>query len=327
MDSPVHSGEACGAEFKWLRGIAVIALLIATGCVSDRPVAPLVPLPDNQMPTQEDLSYRPWRVVVAEVWGYHRSLEEAFAAELKSQLTRYGIQNVSSDAKVNDVMQGILQTQLRGGGDVSARDVTYEVSSADGILSVQVTTMTVKKNNELYTWKDKKGKINYRYTSEVYVAGHCTMTPTRTGTTRTIQFGNSQSQISYGQPHQFSVEALGLSAVRQAGRSSNVMEPIYTQFPLTGYVIGTGDSQRLVKINRGSRHGVERGRIWDFLMVATERNILVGELVTEEPVGDGKTMEVYPEMCVVKCDSSRTRERVKLGMKTKARGFGFIWPW
>ena len=307
--------------------IAVTAALLLAGCVSSGPVAPLVTLPDHQMPGKADLAFRPWRVVVADVWGRHRSLEESFAAELKNQLTRHSIQNVSSDAKVNAVMRDILQTQLRGGGDVTARDIQYEVSNADGIISVQVTTVTVKKNNEKQSWKDKKEKIQHKYTSEVYVAGHVTLTATRSGSTRTIQFAKSATHVTYDNPHQFSVEALALSAVRSASRSNSVIAPIYTEFPLAGYVIGTGQSARMIMLNRGAEHGVKAGRKWDFMIEQKQSNALVGEVVTRQVIGGGKTMEVHQQTCIVKCDSSKTRQRVKLGMKAFARGFGFMWPW
>ena len=304
-----------------------IAALLLSGCVSDRPVVPLVPLPESRMPSREDLQYRPWRVVVAEIWGRHAGLEQAFAAELKNQLGRYGIRTVSSDAKANAVMQQILQTQIRGGGTVSARDIQYEMSHADGIISVHVTAYTVKRSNELYTWKDKEDKVHHRYTSEVYVEGHCTLTPTRTGDTRTLQFSQSETKTSQDRPHQFSAEAMALTAGRKAAHGSRLMEPIYTEFPLVGYVIGPGEEWRQVKINRGSRHGVRRGRMWDFILESTESNVLVGDVTTRKIVGGGKTVAVYPEVCLVKCNSTGSREAAKLGMKAKARGFGFIWPW
>ncbi len=53
----------------------------------------------------------------------------------------------------------MLATQLRGGGDVTARDATYDVSRADGIISIHVTTVAVKKDNERHERKDKKEKI------------------------------------------------------------------------------------------------------------------------------------------------------------------------
>ena len=49
----------------------------------------------------------------------------------------------------------------------------------------------------------------------------------------------------------------------------------------------------------------------------------MGEIVTDRVVGIARTVRVFEDSCVVKCDSKKTRERAKLGMRARAQGFGF----
>lgn len=308
--------------WQWMMGAAVAALLCS--CASDRPVAPLVPLPDSQMPAPDALQFRPWRVVVSESGGRHVDLERSFTAQIKHQLSRYGILNVNSDARTNELLQRMLHVQARSGEEINVSDLKYEIAHADGVISVTVTAMTIPKRNAVTSWFDKKKqRKRVYYTSEVAVSGYYTLVIPKTGNARTVQFNNSQTQTSYDEPHQFSAQQLALNAVRQAARSSRVVQPLYTQFPLIGYVIGVGAHGRDIRINRGLNQGVQRDRKWDLLMVSREANALMGEIVSEQVIGTARTHEVFADHCVARCDSGRTRERAKLGMKARARDFGF----
>lgn len=303
---------------------AALAWVLAGGCASTGPVAPLVPLPDHMMPSREELAFHPWRVVVAPSEGPHAALEQTFAAELKSQLARYGILNVNSDARTNEILEHMLRVQAQSGEDIQVSDLQYEVSHADGVISVSVTSVTVPKSNAVTSWYDKKqNKTRYTYTSQVDVAGHYTLVLPKTGMARTVQFQNSQTQTSYDAPHQFSAQQMAQNAARQAARSSQVVRPLYTRFPLTGHVIGVGNRAREIRINRGTNQGVRIDRKWELLMQTTEDNALMGEMVTDQVVGLARTVEVYADSCVAKCDSSQARERAKLGMRVRAQGFGF----
>ena len=310
-----------GKRFK--HAVWPALLVVLCGCATEGPVAPLVPLPDSQMPTPQQLAYRQWRVVVADISGSYPAPEQTFSAELKNQLAKYGIQTVSGDARINRLMENMLKLQLQGGGDVNVKDIQYEMSTADGIISASIGSVVVEKNNELATWKDKKDQVKRSYTSQVRVSGQVTIARPHTGTARTVQFSRSESTTSYDQPHQFSVEALAIAAARAEARGSRVMEPLYTEFPLMGYVIGTGDQASYIRINRGAAQGVRVDRIWDLIIESRESNVLVGDIVTQKLIGTARTVEVSPDSCVARCDSSRTRERAKLGMKARAKGFGF----
>jgi hypothetical protein len=315
----------CKANLVWIKVSGLLmAFGLLCGCASTGPLAPLVPLPDHMMPVREDLTFRPWRVVVAPSASRHASLEQAFSAELKSQLARYGILNVSSDARTSQMLEQMLRVQAQSGEEILVSDLKYERSHADGVISVSVTAMTVPKNNAVTSWYDKsKEKTRYVYASQVDVSGHYTLVIPKTGMARTVQFKNSQTQTSYDKPHQFSAATMSLTAARQAGRSSRVVRPLYTQFPLTGHVIGIGDTAREIRVNRGTKQGVRRDRKWELLMRSSENNALMGEIVTDRVVGIARTVRVFEDSCVVKCDSRKTRERAKLGMRARAQGFGF----
>jgi hypothetical protein len=303
---------------------AAVALVWVCGCASTGPVAPLVPLPDHMMPSREELGFRPWRVVVAPSSGRHAALEEVFIAELKHQLSRYGIENVSSDERTSEILRQMLNVQAESGEEIRVTDLQYERAQADGVISVTVTAMTVSKNNAMTSWYDKaKQKQRYIYTSQVDVSGHYTLAIPRTGMTRTVQFDNSQTQTSYDQRHPFSATQMAHDAIRQAARGSRVIRPLYTQFPLIGHVIGVGDGARDIRINRGSNQGVRIDRKWELLMRSNEQNPLMGDMATDQVVGTARTVEVFEDSCVVKCDSSKTRERAKLGMRARAQDFGF----
>ncbi|NQU39999.1 MAG: hypothetical protein HQ523_08615 [Lentisphaerae bacterium] len=304
--------------------LCLAGVLLAGGCASTGPVAPLVPLPDYMMPSREALIYRPWRVAMAPTSGLHRDLEQTFTAALKDQLARYGILNVNSDARTNEMLQRMLQVQARSGEEIHVSDLQYEQSHADGVISVTVTSMTVSKQNAVTTWYDKKKqRKRYIYNSQVDVSGHYTLVVPKTGNAQTIQFQNSQTQTSYDSPHQFSALQMAHNAARQAAGSSHVIRPLYQQFPLTGHVIGAGSEAKEIRINRGSNQGVRRDRKWDLLMESREHNALMGEMVTEQVVGEARTVTVFEDSCVVKCDSKKTRERAKLGMRARAQDFGF----
>jgi len=315
----------CKANLVWIRASGLLlAVGLLCGCASTGPLAPLVPLPDHMMPTREALAFRPWRVVVAPSASRHASLEQAFSAELKSQLARYGILNVSSDARTSQMLEQMLRVQAQSGEEIRVSDLQYERSNADGLISVSVTAMTVPKNNAATSWYDKsKKKTRYIYASQVDVRGHYTLVIPKTGMARTVQFQNTQTQTSYDKPHQFSPQMMALTAARQAGKSSRVVRPLYTQFPLSGHVIGIGETAREIRINRGSNQGVRRDRKWELLMRSSENNALMGEIVTDQVVGIVRTVRVFEDSCVAKCDSRQTRERAKLGMRARAQGFGF----
>ena len=302
----------------------VVTLGLVYGCASTGPIAPLVPMPDHLMPSREELVYRPWRVVISPTSGRYGALEQTFSAELKQQLAKYGILNVSSDARTTQMLQHMLRVQAQSGEDIRVSDLQYEQANADGLISVTVTSMTVPKRNAATSWYDKSKKKNrYIYSSQGDVSGHLTLVIPETGMARTIQFQNSQTQTSYDKPHQFSADRMAHSAARQAARSSRIVRPLYTQFPLTGHVVGVGDTDREILINRGSNQGVRRDRKWELLMRTSQQNALMGEMVQDQVVGVAKTVRVFGDSCVAKCDSRRTRERVKLGMRTRAQGFGF----
>ncbi len=155
------------------------------------------------------------------------------------------------------------------------------------------------------------------------MSGYYTLVIPETGLARTVQRSQARIERSSDRPHQFSERQLALEAVKQAAASGQNMSPIYERFPLVGFVIGEGERSRDVLVNRGANHGVRRDRKWAFLLREQTVNALVGTLETEREVGTGRTVEVYADTCVVRCDSSRTRERAKLGMKVRAEGFGF----
>jgi hypothetical protein len=303
---------------------SVLACGLLCGCASTGPIAPLVPMPDHMMPSRNELVYRPWRVVVSPSGGPYAVLEETFSAELKHQLAKYGILNVSSDARTTEMLQHMLRVQAQSGEDIRVSDLKYEQANADGVVSVTVTAMTVPLNNSVTTWYDKSKKMNrYIYSSQVDVSGHMTLVIPETGIARTVQFQNSQTQISYDKPHQFSPSQKAHNAVRQAARGSRVIRPLYTQFPLTGHVVGVGDTPREILINRGSNQGVRRDRKWELLMRTSRQNALMGEMVRDEVIGVARTVRVFSDSCVVKTDSRQTRDRAKLGMRARAQGFGF----
>ncbi|MBL7076855.1 MAG: hypothetical protein ISS31_05225 [Kiritimatiellae bacterium] len=302
----------------------MVALGLLCGCASTGPIAPLVPLPDHMMPSRDQLVYRPWRVVISPTSGRYGVLEQTFSAELKQQLAKYGILNVSTDARTTQMLQQMLRVQVQSGEDIRVSDLQYEVASADGLVSVTVTAMTVPKRNAATSWYDKSKKKNrYIYNSQVDVSGHLTLVIPETGMARTIQFQNSQTQTSYDKPHQFSPDQMAHNAARQAARSSRIIRPLYTQFPLTGHVIGVGETAREILINRGSNQGVRRDRKWELLMRTSRQNALMGEMVSDQVVGIARTVRVFGDSCVAKCDSRQTRARAKLGMRARAQGFGF----
>jgi len=306
-------------------GAGMATAIVLLGCATTGPIAPLVPLPDDRMPSREDLAYKPWRVIVAEPGGRYRATAQAFCSVLQTRLNKYGIQTVSSDAQSNRLIADMLRMQLEGGGEVDIRDPKYEMLSADGVITVLLTAVNVRKNNERTSWKDDEGKIHHRFDSVVQIEGSYTLAIPKTGVAQTMPFRNSDTKTSYGKPHQFSVNAMALNAARGAARNSAVLKPIYTRFPLAGYVIGTGDHPRYVKINRGANHGVRRDRKWQLIMEEVEHNPLVGDMITATVIGTVHTVEVQPEYCIAKTDSSRTRQKVKLGMKVRSIGFGFSW--
>ncbi len=51
--------------------------------------------------------------------------------------------------------------------------------------------------------------------------------------------------------------------------------------------------------------------------------MILMQIVTDQVVGIARTVRVFEDSCVAKCDSKRTRERAKLGMRARAQGFGF----
>jgi hypothetical protein len=306
-------------RFLW----AALAGLFIAGCATEGPVAPLVPLPDSEMPSQADLHFRAWRLIVVEAGGPYIDLERVMTGELRQQVGRYGIQTVATDTRSTQVLENMLRQQAASGGEINVADLKFATASADGIVSAGVDLMTVARNNEMSSWQDKNKKTHYVYTSEVTVSGHCTIVLPKTGDSSTVQFSNSQTQTSYDKPHQLSPQHLAMEAVRQAARGGQVMSPIYRRFPLTGYVIGAAERYYDIRINRGSNHGVRRDRKWELLMTSREDNPLVGRLVGEQVVGSARTVEVYEDSCVARCDSKRTRERAKLGMKVRSGDFGF----
>jgi hypothetical protein len=281
-------------------------------------------MPDHMMPSRDELVYRPWRVVVSPSGGHYAVLEETFGAELKQQLAKYGILNVGSDARTTAMLQHMLQVQAQSGEDIRVSDLKYEQANADGVVSVTVTAMAVPLNNSVTTWYDKSKKKNrYIYNSQVDVSGHMTLVIPETGMARTVQFQNSQTQTSYDKPHQFSSNQMAHNAVRQAARGSRVIRPLYTQFPLTGHVVGVGETRREILINRGANQGVRRDRKWELLMRTSRENALMGEMVRDEVIGLARTVRVFSDSCVAKTDSRQTRDRSKLGMRARAQGFGF----
>ena len=302
---------------------AVLGLMAIAGCATDR-VAPLVPLPDDRMPDRAALAYRPWRVAVVESGGPHVQLERAFTAALKEQLARFGVQTISSDTRANQAINTMLRLQLESGEEAQARDMTYELTQADGVISVTVNSMTVPRRNAQSSWKDKKNKVHYQYTSEVAVSGYYTLGIPKTGAGHTVRFSRTQTQTSYDAPHQFSPEALAVKAARSAATSGSAVQPIYDRFPLLGYVVGAGSHKRGVLVNRGQNQGVLKGRIWEFSLPHVVISPLLGEIESERVLGTGKTIEVYPDSCLVKCESSKVRERAKLGMKARAKGYAFF---
>jgi len=303
---------------------ALMAAALLCGCAARGPVAPLVPLADDMLPGPEELAYHPWRLVVAANDGPESQAQAEFTDELRSQIARYGIRIVSSDRTANRLIDDMLKSQVRSGREVDVKDVKYETALADGVISVTINAVTVPKRNVLTEWYDKKKKKTYRrYTSEVALSGSYTLVLPKTGNARTVHFSNTQTQTSYGSPHALSVHTLALRAAREAARGSRVMEPVYTQFPLTGYVIGTGERARDIRINRGADHGVRRNRKWNLVLRVRELNPLLGEITTAQVVGTAKTIEVHADTCIARCDSSRTRERAKLGMRVESGDFGF----
>lgn len=315
---------------RW--GVALALVLVGLcmgvllcGCAGFGRIVPLVPLPESRMPTQADLAYRPWRVVVADASGRFRAVEAGFVANVKNRLNKFGIQTIASDSETSALIADMLRMQAAAGGEIDIRDPKYEMSRAAGVITVRILDVNIWKNNHHMSWKDDKGKIHHRYDSEVRVTGSVTVAIPKTGVTETIQFSNSDTKTTYEQTHPFNSNAMALNAARAAARDSRMLKPIYMQFPLIGYVMGTGDHPRHIRINRGSNHGVRRDRKWELVMAEVEHNPLVGDMVIEQVIGTCRTVDVQAEYCVVKTDSSRTRERAKLGMKARSIGFGFSW--
>ena len=301
----------------------LVALLLLAGCATDGPVAPLVPLPDSEMPSKQELGFRPWRVVVAET-ARRPNLVRVIAAELRTQIARYGIQVVSTDEKANQLIANMLKVQSASGEEVNVADHGFEMAHADAVIGVSIDAVNVPRRNAQTSWKDSKTqKMHYVYTSEVVVSGHCTLVSPKTGNATTMQFSNSQTQTSYEKPHQLSEDTLALAAARHAARGGQLIKPIYTRFPLVGYVVDAGDKPAYIRINRGSTHGVQENRKWELLMRERSSNVLMGELVSERVVGTAKTVEVFEDTCIAKCDSMQTRDRAKLGMKVRSADFGF----
>ena len=119
---------------NWIALLLAAGTVVISGCCSSRPAEPLIPLPDSQMPTKADLSFKPWRVVVVSPQGNYQSLEQTFIAELKRQLARYGIRNISSDARSNAMITKMLRNQAQSGGEGACLPPPRD---ADGQLNLE----------------------------------------------------------------------------------------------------------------------------------------------------------------------------------------------
>jgi hypothetical protein len=305
---------------RW--GALLVLSLLLCGCASDGPVAPLVPLPASRMPTQEQMRFRPWRLVVNESSGpRYPQLENQFRNRLKQQLGQYGYAVVDTDPRSARVMNRMLNTQVQGGGEVTVSDLEYEASQADGVLSVTISSIAVPQRNARTSWKDGD-KVHSVYTSVLRLNGVLTLTDVRSGTVDTRDFSDAHTVVSYDKPHRFNQDAIARELARQCAGQQGLMEMVYSRYPLVGYVFAAGDEPRLIKINRGRDHGVREGREWDLILETVEHNALVGDIVTEKNIGEARTVEVQPDYCVAKC-SSKVRKQVKQGMTARARGFNF----
>ena len=304
--------------------LVLFLYITACGCITSQPVAPLVSLPEAMMPTPEDQEYKPWCVVISPSAGDYAGLENAFIAELKAQLAEHGIQNINSDEQSSALLQKMLEIQVRSGEEVKVSDLKYEMSHADGVVSVTITSVSAPRRNAVSSRKDKNDKTHYTYTSEVEVSGYYTLVIPETGLARTVPFKASDTESSKDNRHQFSEQHLANNATIKAGKSKKVALPLYTQFPLCGFVTGEGELSKNIQINRGSKHGVQKGRKWKLIMESRTRNNLTGEdVVFDKVIGTARTVKVYENHCVAKCSSKQTRLRAKLGMSAQTQGFAF----
>ncbi len=311
---------------RWPWGRAVALVLIAfglSGCLA--PVSPqLVPLPAARMPSPEQLAFSPWRLamVASDHWE-QAGLEDEFKAALMGELRRYGILTLTADASSRELQARMLELQVHGGQEATVRDPLYELQRADGIVNVSVTSVNILRDNAPLKMVGRDGKAYVAYTSEVQVNGAVSLTRPRSGTTETVPFSVSDRQSSFNRRHYLQPQTLASSAVRRVAVSSQVLSLFLKQFPLEGYIVGTADNPKHLKLNRGYRQGVQLGRRWALYLTLVEPNPMLGTLESEKLVGRARTIEVQADYCVIKCDSRATRNKVKLGMKARAEGFGF----
>ncbi len=307
-------------------------LALCSGCVGIRGIPPLVPLAGERMPSVNDLEFKPWRVAVVVTPGTGQELEREFAAGLRAQLHRHGVEVISIGLESDQLLTEALKKQAASGEEVRINDPLYDIVSADGVVSVELGTPVVMKNNLELRWRTNEKESFVIYESEVQVNGHLTLTDPQRGSSRTVRFNESFGQRTFDKPHSFDGPAMALRAARRAAGVNTVSQLMMEEYPLVGYVIGAGTKPRLLKINRGSAQGVITGRKWQLVIEHQEENELVGRLAAEKIIGTATTVEVYRDFCVIECDSKKTRLQAKLGMKAKATSYGFnlgdaIWKW
>jgi hypothetical protein len=313
-----------GGHWGVLLAVALSLLTFFSGCALLNPLPPgLVPLPASRMPKPKDLaSTRQRLIIVPPGETPHASLEQSFLGTLQHNLQRYGILTLSGDSTSQALIGDLLRRQAQSGQEATIRDPQYEMLQANGLLSVRVLSAQVLRHNERRIQKDKEGREYPVFRSEYRVGGVVSLTLLDSGASETLPFSQTMQQISRNEPHRFEPRSMAVQAIRRAADSRQLCENIAANFPLEGYVIGTGLNPRYLKINRGARQGVKAGRQWALILPGEEMNELVGALGSETVIGTAKTIEVQSDYCLVKCSSRATRLAAKLGMKARAQGFG-----
>ena len=308
-----------------LAGIALI-----TGCARTGPMPPLVPMAPERMPSEEELSFEPWRVMVVTSGGEYEDLEKVFAGTLKARLSYSGINAIVSDETGNRVLTRLIERQLHSNEEITVVDPQFAALHADGILTVTITGITVPQRNEVLAWEGDSG-MHAIFQTSVEVDGYYTLVRPETGENRTIRFTPRETVRALDRRISISTEELARTALQKAARQRQLLMPLYQEFPLLGYVVGTGSGHLELKVNRGREHGVKKGRRWELLVEERVESRIGQPLRRESVLGTAETEEVHPNYCVVRCDSIKVRTRAKLGMKLRAVGYAFdaqkIWNW
>jgi hypothetical protein len=263
-------------------------LLLLSGCGLDpskyEKVEPWDSEKTQNMPTQEELVYRPFRVALhGSRQTRWRELTEAARNETLSLMGNVGGVKVYE----REQLAAIMAEQGRSLDAAFNADGSFQVGGLQNVDFLVVPEIS----GYSYNSKSETIKVPYfnantqkwstrtktRWVGEARIQGRVRLLDTQTSEVTTLDLDGQQRQVvnSRGDLNEGS---LRMSLVRNQVR--RLEQQVRRLFPLRAYVERMKGHKKIARINRGSEHGVKNGDRFALMKIREETDPLTGEKET-----------------------------------------------